>query len=765
MVSDLGNSVIVCTLTFLILIAAADAITGVGSEALLESANGHLPHQPATILGAAEASPINHGNVVVTPSSGHSITSTPPPAVYDEQLGMSFTQNSTKLAYNVTVIAQTDVYGYGPAYFLNALSDKGYWYQVGISYDWLYTSGGFYSGFAFIYEVWNAQGQSIYPVVCCAGLFPFSVNSGDSVLLSLYFNGGNVYMYARDWDTGAISYQSYSAQGATTIVGTPNSYADSNGFFSGPMTEWYHVKPYFSNELKVVYSDPTLAKSSAWMWIDEYVPGNGTSLFFAGTPSPVSYSNPKLLQPLSSHGATEYSSAYEFITGSVLVVPLTFSYSVVGGGSGYSPPALSYISNGNVVTTQLTLAPSKYLVDQNSRWNIGPTLNGSTARERWATNGSTSGNSSLTGALSLIYYHQFAASFSDDIRGGGSGYSSPNVTGEAFGSSLTRIADGTTAWFDAGSSYVFQNPLSGSTQTERWDSASNTGTVSSSGPFTTRYYHQYAVDFAYGVVGGGSGYSPPLVSYTSYGTSQHEHANVSTWPDARTFYTFPASVSSSSPRERWVSSIQQRLNGTVESTGRVVVVFQHQLRFAIAASQGGSVVPPSGWFNASQTVQISSTANEGWILGTWEGSGVGSYTGTGNSTSVTALAPINETAVFYPSVRIAVDGSGSVGYSYTKQTGTVEPSTRTLYVPPSTDLRLRPTPNSFLYQFNGWTGIGGNGSEEVTVVVGSPLTIRADFGYNLLNISLVFVVASIALVGSYLLVRRRKTPVFRDNPS
>lgn len=194
-------------------------------------------------------------------------------------------------------------------------------------------------------------------------------------------------------------------------------------------------------------------------------------------------------------------------------------------------------------------------------------------------------------------------------------------------------------------------------------------------------------------------------------------------------------------------------------------MYQHQVRLAIAATQGGSVVPPSGWFNSSQTVQISSTANHGWILGTWEGSGVGSYTGTGNSTTVTAVAPINETAVFYPSVRIEVDGSGSVGYSYASSSATVESSARTFYVPPSTDLQLSATPDSFLYRFNGWTGVGGKGSEEVSVVVDSPLMVRADFGYNLLNISIIVVATFGASIGSYLLLRRRRTPVLSDGPN
>ena len=52
--------------------------------------------------------------------------------IYDEQLGTTFTQNFTSLAYKVTALAQTGTDGYGPAYLLNGLGNTGYWYQVGL---------------------------------------------------------------------------------------------------------------------------------------------------------------------------------------------------------------------------------------------------------------------------------------------------------------------------------------------------------------------------------------------------------------------------------------------------------------------------------------------------------------------------------------------------------------------------------------------------------------------------------------------------------
>ncbi len=62
-----------------------------------------------------------------------------PPAStnYDEQLGMTFTQDFTSIEYNVTAVQQTDpTLGTGPGYLLSGVSTTDFWYQVGLSWDW-----------------------------------------------------------------------------------------------------------------------------------------------------------------------------------------------------------------------------------------------------------------------------------------------------------------------------------------------------------------------------------------------------------------------------------------------------------------------------------------------------------------------------------------------------------------------------------------------------------------------------------------------------
>ncbi len=111
------------------------------------------------------------------------LDSSPPPVNWDEQLGLTISQDSSYLSYNITAVEQTDSYGYGPAYLLNGLTDKGDWYQVGLAFDWPLDGGGYASGFTFLYESFNSSGVSVFPTDGGGGLSNYSglINQGDKV--------------------------------------------------------------------------------------------------------------------------------------------------------------------------------------------------------------------------------------------------------------------------------------------------------------------------------------------------------------------------------------------------------------------------------------------------------------------------------------------------------------------------------------------------------------------------------------------------------
>jgi hypothetical protein len=239
---------------------------------------------------------------------------------YDEMLGLTYTQSPIgSLDFNVTAVEQSfsDSYGAGPGYLVCGLSNMGYWFEAGLAWNWPLGSGGYQSGFSFLYEVFDSEGNSIFPTDGGGGLLNFSapVNASDSVNLALSFSGGNVTMTGYDWNTKASASESFSAEGATYFSGLPAGVSNNEGFFTGLLTEQYHANPYYGNMEEVTYSESGLAFSSAWMWMDEYNSVSGATVFFDQTISPVSYTNPTQFQSFSSNGVTEYSDAYGFITG------------------------------------------------------------------------------------------------------------------------------------------------------------------------------------------------------------------------------------------------------------------------------------------------------------------------------------------------------------------------------------------------------------------------------------------------------------------
>jgi hypothetical protein len=432
--------------------------------------------------------------------SGIVTLGTPPLANWVEQLGLSFTQDFTSLAENVTAVEQADVDGHEPTYLLNGLSSSGYWYQVGF---WAWSVS---PSFHFTYEVFDSTGSSVLGPG--GGDFSGTVNQGDTVGLYLYFSNENVIMYGYDFNTGASAQASYSAEGATYFTGTPNAMANSNGFFTGLMTEWWHVSPYYGGEASVHYSNSTFALSSAWMWIDEFNYNTRQILFFADTSSPVSYSNPTQLQSFSSNGATEASDAYEFITGTGSWASMALNYSVVNGGTGFNSPTLTYVYGGTHTqyTTGLITFPTTYCMDPGSVWSVSNPLPGSSGTERWSTKQQTSGVASSNQTIKLVYYHQYLVVYSYSIGGGGNP-APPVLDGTSFGTSVSLIFGTASAsvWLDAGTSYAFDSLLNAST-TDRWitNQASTSGTISAPATFSPAYTHQFYVEMESDSVAGGS---------------------------------------------------------------------------------------------------------------------------------------------------------------------------------------------------------------------------------------------------------------------
>lgn len=286
---------------------------------------------------------------------------------YNDESGATLVQDTGAVAYNLTAIAQSDSNGYGPTYFIQGLTDTGYLYQEGLTYQ------ATNSKFLFVYSVFNPSGYRIINS-SFSGVDIGKVNPNDKILLDILFGNGNnnIYLYIRDYNTGANYVLNYSSGGATKFVGNPNSISNQNHFFTGLVTNWYHLSKNQPSQT-VMYSPVYDTHSSARLWmfsLEDILlgPSSGTGKILANFTSPlVSYSSQSAFQ-LNNLGVSYYRGV--FSTGPVHLVPLSISrsqllnmtvdsngpcninasVSINGGKSPYT--YLLYIDNSSLVTSK-----------------------------------------------------------------------------------------------------------------------------------------------------------------------------------------------------------------------------------------------------------------------------------------------------------------------------------------------------------------------------------------------------------------------------
>jgi hypothetical protein len=681
---------------------------------------------------------------------------------------MTFTQSFSSLEYNVTAVAQTDpVLDDGPGYLLNGLANTGYWYQVGLSWNWSpgQTPG---TGFDMNYEVFDTSQNSIFPPDGGGGVTAFSgsVSPGDTVLLNLYFSSaGVVVMAAEDLSTGSFASETFDALGGVCFIGSPSGPANSNGYFTGLMTEWYHGDPYYANGEQVTYSDSAFRLSSAWMWLDEFNSNTLQALFSSETRAPISYTAPSTLQEFSYNGTDEFSDAYEFVTGNLTstttptTFPLTFSYSVSGGAAGSAPPTLTYVTDGVPLTATLNATAVAYNLDQGSSWSVSQVLGGTSNTERWETAEATTGIASSAQTIAFVYYHQFWVVFVYSVIGGGTGYTAPSVTYQSFGSSETVVASPTPVpqevWVDSGSHYSYVNPLPGSSSSARWNSDGASGTVSSAGALSATYVRQYSVAVEASFTGSGifpsvelssTGSGLPFLGTIIQGTN-------SFWLDAAATYSIPQTISLSQG-ERWATN--GTTTGTVSGPLSIALDYQYEYYVSIGVNNpdGGTVSEASGWYLPGTSLQLTATPSPGWQFEGWSGFGSPSSPG---GLDVVLGGPFNSTALFYPGITLNADGPVSITYQDSSTSGTVSAGARTVvYVPPNSTLSLSASPAPFLYSFKGWSGASTSSSPSVALAVNGPEAVTASSSYSYIDIAIILAVSILIILGVILALRMTK---------
>ena len=206
---------------------------------------------------------------------------------------------------------------------------------------------------------------------------------------------------------------------------------------------------------------------------------------------------------------------------------VTTNYAIIGtGSSGYGNPTFFYTSLGSVNSTTLTTSPVEYWVDAATQWNVSNALAGNSTLQRWQTNQATSGSITSAENISIAYYWQYFVTFQFSVVGGGENYIAPSLNYTQFG--ITQAgSQGLKAWADEGSNCsVHKSPARFHLRPERWFASLPTLTVSSNIVNAT-YYHQFSYSTSYAIVDGGQGYSSPIFSYTSFGSSNETFLSTS----------------------------------------------------------------------------------------------------------------------------------------------------------------------------------------------------------------------------------------------
>src|SRR5271157_654511 len=336
------------------------------------------------------------------------------------------------------------------------------------------------------------------------------------------------------------------------------------------------------------------------------------------------------------------------VSNPVYAVPhqtLTFSYSVSGGGSGYTAPTLSRTVNNVSTNIALTGTPTAYLTDTGTPWSVTNPLTDSDPSEHWQTSETTSGTVSTDLTIGFTYYNQYNVTFdaSSNVK-----LDSAATIVTVAGAAMTAADLPYSGWFNSGSSlsYAYSTTVASTaspTDTQyRWNSTSglsqtlqsNTFTVSGAGTVTGTYVAQYKVTFAQsGLTSDASG---TVVTVDNVDKAYGDLPFTTDWIDSGSSVTYSYSspvASTGSPTDtqyRWASTsgldTLQTDTLTVSGAGTVTgtYVTQYKVTFAqsgLTSDASGTVVtvdnvdkaygdlPFSKWVDNSSSVSFSYSAS------------------------------------------------------------------------------------------------------------------------------------------------------------
>jgi hypothetical protein len=291
--------------------------------------------------------------------------------------------------------------------------------------------------------------------------------------------------------------------------------------------------------------------------------------------------------------------------------------------------------------------------------------------QRWGTAQSSFTDTTGGAQHASSYYAQVLEDFEYSLVGSTTAPAVPNLAYTAFGAASAFPLTGSESlvWLDTGSSWSVPAALSGSNANERWQNPVTAGAATAGATIALTYYHQFLINFAYSVVGGGSAYSPPTVAFTAFGAPAK---GTQGWVDAGSQYGFTNPLGGSSAAERWFTAGG---SGVASAAGTVSAAYFHQYGFSLnfTVTGGGAHDQPRlnfTSFGSPGVEELNATRTTFWVdAGTKWGatrllptSSSTERWATKQTTSGTASAPLDEQLVYYHqflgALRYSINGQG-----------------------------------------------------------------------------------------------------------
>jgi hypothetical protein len=312
----------------------------------------------------------------------------------------------------------------------------------------------------------------------------------------------------------------------------------------------------------------------------------------------------------------------------------TLSYSVRGGGTGYSAPTFEANQFGSPDTFTLTSTATKYWFDYGSSWTVTDPLAGSSASEQWSTTQPTSGTIDGSSTLSFTYQNQFPLSMLASPSGAGS--VTPGSGWQNAGSKVTIKATAKTG-------YRFLSWTGSGTGSYSGTSASTTITMNA--PITETGNFGVLITITSSPTGSGyvfvdnSAVKTPETFTWVIGSTHNITAVTAVSCGTGCQYSFTA-WSDGGARSHIITTPGS------PTTYKAAFQKQYMLTINVNPPEAGTVNVAGGWYDAGQKITLTATPNDAYAFKSWKGTGSGSYTGSSNPATITMNSAITETANF-----------------------------------------------------------------------------------------------------------------------